>query len=139
MPKVLINGQAYSWSQIKINILGKQVIGVAKISYSEKEDMQDNYGAGNRPISRSYGKIESEASIELYMEEIEALQIASATGRLQDIPEFDIVVSYQPSRGGTVNHILHNARFKENGRDTGADDMLIKKEIPLLISHITWR
>jgi len=139
MSKILINGQAYSWSQIKINILGRQVNGVTKISYSDKEEMQNNYGAGNRPVSRSYGKIECEAAVELYMEEIEALQKATATGRLQDIPEFDIVVSYQPNAGRIVNHTLHNARFMENGREPGTDDMAIKKEIPILISHISWK
>ena len=139
MPKVLINGVAYSWSQIKINILGRQVIGVSKISYSDKEEMQDNYGAGNLPVSRSYGKISCEASIELYMEEIEALQKATPTGRLQDIPEFDVVVSYQPQAGKITNHTLHNARFKENARDAGNEDMVIKAEIPLLISHISWK
>lgn len=139
MPKVLINGVAYSWSQIKINILGRQVIGVSKISYSDKEEMQDNYGAGNRPVSRSYGKISCEASMELYMEEIEALQKASPSGRLQDIPEFDVVVSYQPPAGKIVNHTLHNARFKENAREVGNEELNIKAEIPLLISHISWK
>lgn len=139
MPKVLINGVAYSWSQIKINILGRQVIGVSKISYSDKEEMQDNYGAGNLPVSRSYGKISCEASIELYMEEIEALQKATPTGRLQDIPEFDVVVSYQPQAGKITNHTLHNVRFKENAREAGNEDMVIKAEIPLLISHISWK
>ena len=139
MPKVLINGVAYSWSQVKINILGRQVIGVSKISYSDKEDMQDNYGAGNLPVSRSYGKISCEASIELYMEEIEAIQKASPTGRLQDVPEFNVVVSYQPQLGRIVNHTLHNARFKENGREVGNEDMVVKTEIPLLISHISWK
>lgn len=34
MSKILINGQAYSWSQIKINILGRQVNGVNSIHTS---------------------------------------------------------------------------------------------------------
>jgi len=139
MPKVLINGQAYTWAQIKINILGRQIIGVTKITYKESEEMQDNFGAGNRPISRSYGKIETEASIEMYMEEIEALQAATPEGRLQSIPEFDIVVSYQPTLGQIKNHTLHNCRFKENSREPGNEDMAIKAEIPMICSHISWK
>jgi hypothetical protein len=139
MAKVLINGTEYSWSQIKVNILGQQVVGVTKITYKEDEAMEDNFGAGNRPISRSYGKITSEASIEMFMSEIEAIQNAVPTGRLQDIPEFDIVVSYQPKVGRIVNHTLHNVRFKSNGRETDTETMGIKQELDLIVSHISWK
>lgn len=139
MSKVLINGTEYSWSQIKLNILGNQVIGVTKITYKEEEEMEDNFGAGNRPVSRSYGKITSEASIEMYASEIEAIQQAVPTGRLQDIPEFDIVVSYQPKLGRIVNHTLHNVRFKNNGRESDTDTMAIKQELELIVSHISWK
>lgn len=139
MAKVLINGQAYTWAQIKVNVLGRQINGIAKISYKEKEEMQDNFGAGNRPVSRSYGKITAEGSMELHMEELEALQAATPDGRIQSIPEFDIVVSYQPNQGKIVNHTLHNCRMMENGREASNEDMLIKTEIPLLISHISFK
>ena len=50
----LVNGTAYSWSQITVNILGVPVAGVSAVSYTEEQEMQDNYGAGNRPTSRGY-------------------------------------------------------------------------------------
>lgn len=135
----LVNGTAYSWSQITINVLGVPVAGVVGISYSEEQEMQDNFAAGNRPVSRGYGNITAEGSISLHMEEVEALQAAVATGRLQDIPEFDIVVAFLPEGGIVTTHTLKNCRFRSNGRELEQNQMEIVVEIPLQISHIQWR
>lgn len=135
----LVNGTAYSWSQITVNILGVPVAGVSAVSYTEEQEMQDNYGAGNRPVSRGYGRITTEGSITMHMEEVEALQAAVTTGRLQDIPEFDVVVAYLPEGGNIVTHTLKNCRFKNNGREISEGDMAINVEIPMQISHINWK
>lgn len=135
----LVNGTAYSWSQIKLNVLGREVFGIDSIKYSEKTSIENNYGAGSLPVSRGYGKSEFEASIALHMEEVEALQAAIPTGRLQDVPEFDVVVSFLPQNGKIVNHTLHNCRFKNNAREAKEGDMKIAVELELLPSHISWK
>lgn len=135
----LINGTAYSWSQIVFNILGTPIAGITAIDYKDAEEMEDHYGAGNRPVQRAYGKIECTGSITLHMTEVEALQNIVPSGRLQDIPEFDIVISFLPTGGKIVNHTLKNVKFKENGRDMARDSMEIEVEIPLQISHINWK
>jgi hypothetical protein len=135
----LVNGTAYSWSQITVNILGIPVAGVTGVSYTEEQEMQDNYGAGNRPVSRGYGNITTEGSITLHMEEVEALQAAVSTGRLQDIPEFDIVVAFLPEGGVITTHTLKNCRFKTNGRDLEQNQMAIEVEIDLQIAQILWK
>lgn len=135
----LINGTSYSWSQVALNVLGSEVSGVTAINYSEDQEMQDNYGAGNRPVSRGYGPITTEASITLEMIEVEALQAASSDGRLQSIPEFDIVVAYIPDSGNIVTHTLHNCRFKNNKRELSQGDMEVSVELDLQVSHISWK
>lgn len=137
--KTLINGTAYAFSQIIISIFNTPIAGVTAISYDDEQEMQDNYGAGNRPVSRGYGNIKCSGSITLAMEEIEALQAASPTGRLQDIPEFGVVVSYQPPVGKIVTHTLKDCKFKKNARDMKQGDMKSEMAIPLLISEIKWK
>lgn len=140
MAQPLINGVAYTWSQISCNILGRPVAGISSVSYSETQEMENNYGAGNRPVSRGYGKIETVASVTLDMNEVEALQMIAPNGRLQDIPEFDIIVAYVP--GGiarTVTHRIHNCRFKNNKREVEQGAMNISVELELITSHITWQ
>lgn len=134
----LINGTAYAWSQIELRLFNTPVAGVTKITYEDEQEMQDNYGAGAFPVSRGYGQIKPKAGITLEMAEVEALQAAAPGGRLQSIPEFDVVVSYLPEGGVIVNHTLHNCRFKGNKREIKSGDMTVEVELDLQISHISW-
>lgn len=140
MPQPLINGSAYSWAQIETRIFNTPIVGITAIMYGEKQEVTDNYGAGNRPVSRSYGKVEAEGSISLEMAEVEALQAATPDGNIMTIPEFDIVVSYLPVGGKIVTHTLKNCRFKSNKREAKAGEAAgIETEIELQISHIQWK
>lgn len=139
MAQPLVNGVAYSWSQIQVLIAGTAVNGITAIKYAEKQEVQDNYGAGNRPVSRGHGKIETSGSLTLEMAEVEALQAAAPNGSILAIPEFTIVVSYMPETGIIRNHTLNNCRFKENKREVKSGDMTIEVEMELAISDIAWK
>lgn len=135
----LINGTAYSWSQIILTLFGQAVAGVTQINYSDVEEMEDNKGAGKYPVSRSYGGYSATAQITLEMAEVEALQAAVPDGRLQSIPEFDIIVSYLPEGGVIANHTIKNCRFKNNGRETSTDNMRVVVQLDIQTSHILWQ
>lgn len=135
----LINGTAYSWSQITFSMFNVPVAGVKSISYNDEQEMQDNFGAGNRPVSRGYGRITCTGSIGLFMEEVKALQNASPTGRLQDIPEFDMVVSWLPTGGILMTHTLKNVKFKTTPIEVNEGDMEVVVNVDLQISHIVYK
>lgn len=134
----LINGEAYSWSQIVISIGQTEVYGVKKITYTDSQEMQNNYGRGKYPVSRGRGKYTAEASITLHMTELEALQQASPTGRLQDLI-FDITVAYIPEGGTIVKHKIKSCQPLNNARDVSEGDMEIETEISLIVAIIDWR
>lgn len=135
----LINGTAYAWSQIELRLFNTVVAGIKSIEYSDKQEMVNNYGAGQYPVSRSYGKYEAEAKIKLEMAEVVALQKAAPNGRLQDIPEFDIPVAYLPQGGVIVADTLKNCRFKSNARAANSGEAEgIDVELELILSHIAW-
>lgn len=135
----LINGTAYAWSQIELRLFNVPVAGVVDIKYDDMQDMEDNYGAGEFPTSRGYGQIKAKSSITLEMAEVEALQNAAPDGRLNKIPEFDIVISYLPEGGIIRNHTLKNCRIKGNKREIKSGDMTINVELELIVSHILWK
>ncbi len=113
--------------------------GISAIRYSDEQEIEDNYGAGRFPVSRGYGEIKTEGSITLHAEEVRAIQAAAPLRRLQDIPPFDIVVSYIPLSGAAVTtDVLKNCQFKKNARDAKQGDKKIEVEIPLVISNIIW-
>ena len=134
----LINGVEYSWGDIVSAINGVPVVGITAISYSDSQDVQNNYGAGRHPVSRSKGRITPSAKITLHQSEVIALQSQSPTGRLQDIAPFDITVSYLPDSGIIVTDKIRNCQFKENKRDWKEGDMLQEVELELLPSHVEW-
>ena len=139
MAETLINGTAYSWSQISLSIGLNEVYGISKISYKDNVEMQNNYGKGNMPISRGIGKYAAEASITLSRAEVEGLQKSSATGRLQDITEFDITVAFLPENGIIVKHKIRFCRFLNNGVDVSRGDMEIETELSLIVAKIDWQ
>jgi hypothetical protein len=135
----LINGQAYSWAQIIMSIGQNEIVGVTKIAYSDTQEMQNNYGQGNKPVSRAFGNVTCEGSVTLDMAELQALQALSPTGRIQDIKEFDILVAFLPEEGVIVKHKLEKCRFMNNGRDVSQGNMVIETEINLIVGSINWK
>jgi hypothetical protein len=139
MATPLINGIAHSWADISINIMNTPVYGVSALKYEDNQEIVDNYGAGNRPVSRGYGKIECSGSITLHSEELLALQKAAPNGRIQEIPPFDIVVCFTPADSvNMTTDILKNCQFKKNARDIKEGDTKLETETELIISHIIW-
>lgn len=134
----LINGEEYAWGDIKTCINGVAVTGITAIAYGDSQDVQNNYGAGRHPVSRSKGRITPSAKITLYMSEVVAISRTSATGRMQDIAPFDIEVAYLPPNGIIVVDKIRNCQFKENKRDWKEGDMNQEVELELVPSHIEY-
>lgn len=134
----LINGVAYSWADVTLNVLGVPIVGVTEISYEEPQEVEGNYGAGNYPVSLGYGKIEPKASITLHMEEVEKLADIAPNGRLQEIPPFDIVVSYLRDTK-IVTHKIRNCVIKNNKRELKQGDKVFSVKLEMFTSHIEWK
>ena len=77
MATTLINGRAYDFAQIRVNIAGVQVHSVTAISYTEEQEKTNNFGIGNRPVSRGHGAIDASGSITLGMNDVEAIRDAA--------------------------------------------------------------
>lgn len=134
----LINGRAYDYTQIVVSMLGVPVIGISSISWSEEQDKTNNFGQGNRPVSRGQATIQASASIEISMNEIEAIRDIAPNGSLLAIPAFDIVVTFGNLQK-PVTHVLKNAEFKNDGVEASVDDTDLKTSFDLVISHVEYR
>lgn len=135
----LINGEAYSWQQIVATVAGVPLAGISAIEYKDNQEMVDNYGAGSFVVSRGFGKYKAEAKITLQMEELEPIIAAAPQGRIQNIPEFDINITYLPLNGVIVTHKIRNCRFMNNPRTVKSGDTVIECELDILTSHIEWK
>lgn len=134
----LINGIAYSWASIRLEILGAPLVGVTSIAYGEKDSKENNYGIGRFVVSRGYGNVEPNASISLYKDSLEALQKIAPNGRIQDIPAFDVTVAYINRGGKFMKEIIRNFEFTENQVSSSQGENKIVVSIECICSHINW-
>ena len=133
---VLINGQAYGWSSIQVNIAGVDIIGITAVSYSDSQDIEPVYGVGTAPIAVGMGPITFEGSLTLLAEEVDRLELASPNGRIQELPLFDVIVQFDTGVGNLKVHRLQNCRFKNNGRESSQGDTQIEVELELFNGRV---
>lgn len=123
------------WSSAEFiaSFMTTTIVGITAVSWSSKRDMTNLYGTGSDPIGYGLGKSEYEASVTMYREEVEAILAASATGKLTDVPAFDLIITFK-AEGSTVTNVveLKNCRFKEDKVSFKQGDMMIEQELPLL-------
>ena len=139
---VLINGINYSWGNVKVVLFGIPVVGITSVDYGKKQEKTNNYGFGVEPVSRGYGRIEYEASIEIYKDEwVRILQAAPNNDALQIAP-FTMTVIYgdlPTQNAGTVIPSvdkLYNCEFTEDPLSTSEGDTSIKITIPIIFAGL---
>lgn len=134
----LVNGIAYSYVDINVLIGGVPLSGISAINYAENAEVANNYGAGRRPVSRGYGKIETEVTMTIDRAELNALIDAAPSKSLLNIPEFDMIVAYVPEGSIPKADTLKNCRFANSPSGGAVDDTSIDSELTLVVSHIEW-
>ena len=138
----LINRETFAWASIRCVVLGKTLTTIRAIEYNMEQEMEAVYGAGEFVIGLGLGNKTNSGSITLLLEEVKDLFALSPSsfGHLQDIPFFDIVVSFQPKAGGAVvNHILQNVRIMSSNISTAQNDKQIEVELQLFIGNINYK
>jgi hypothetical protein len=133
---VLANGTQYAWGNIIIKILGQNLVGVTKIDYKDSQVMEMVYGAGTFAVGRGFGRYSAEGTITLLKEEMVGLQ--KVFTRIQDIPDFDIQVTYAVSPTKVVTDVLRKCRFKNNGSSVSEGDTSISVDVELSVAKIDW-
>ena len=134
----LINGRAYDFTQIIVNVMGVPIPSVTKIDYKEEQEKTNNFGGGNRPVSRGHGTIQPTASIEMSMTDIEKIRDIAPNGSLLSVPAFDIVVVFGNPQS-PKKHTLKNVEFTVDGFEGSMDDTDFTMSFDLVLSHILYR
>lgn len=131
-------GKIAGWNSITVNLLGRDVEGITEVSYNDKKEKENAYGAGGYPVGRGEGNYSAKASITLLVEEEMAIQKSLPRGkRLDDIAPFDVLVEYE-YEGVLYRDRIRNCEFQ--GRSVGVKqgDKKIANKHELIVSHIDW-
>ena len=133
----LINGIAYSWSTIDFVLFGVPVSGIVSIEYNTKQTKTNNYGAGQEPVSRGYGKKEYDGSIEIYLDEWKKIINAAPSRDPLAIGWFDVTVNYGNSIADITTDTLRGVEFLEDPFSAKEGDTKLMVKIPLIIAAIS--
>ena len=134
----LINGIAYSASQVTL-ILGNAILaGVKSINYNAPFSKTNNYGLSSQPISRGYGQQTYEADIELDMDTMQQLRAIAPNGQLSQIGRFSIQVVFQPDQMNinTATHTLKNCEFTDDGQNIQSGDTILWYKLKLIYAGL---
>ena len=132
----LINGINYSWANISLILFGVPVVGITKIDYKRKMKKENNYGAGQQPVSRGYGNYEYEGSIEIYTDEWKRIIAASPLRDPLLIQPFDIQVVFAGVAVAPEKDVLRACEFTEDPLAANSGDAKLMVTIPLVIGAI---
>lgn len=132
----LINGVNYSWGNLSIVLFGNVIIGLTKISYKRKQEKTNNYGAGFEPISRGYGRIEYEGSIEIYVDELKRLISAAPNKDILQIAPSDVQVVFAGQRVLPNKDTLNYVEFLEDPLDANEGDTKLLVTIPVILAGL---
>lgn len=136
----MINGNEYAWEDLELVMLGRPVIGLLGVEYSEEQVKTNIYGRGNKPVARTRGNKTFPGSITLLQSEVEALTAAAGQGKsLNDLPPFDITCAYAPKRGGAITtDVLRDVEFTAVPKAINQGDPNMTVQLPIIIGGIDY-
>ena len=135
--QVLINGKAFSASDIVIMINNIQVASVSSFSATVTQEKTNNKGFSDEPVSRGRATKEYEASIDMSYTDRLKLANLSPTGDLLGLPIFEVLAVLD--NNVNVSRIrLRNAEFTDDGIEVTTDDTDITRTYALMIAGIDY-
>lgn len=135
----MINGFEYSWEDIQVTMLGKDLTGIFNVDYSTKKEHTNIYGKGAKPVAMGRGKEEFDAKLTVLQSEIEALQANLSKGqKITDIAPFEVVVSYAPEGGQVVTDVIKYCRISEVRKGMNQGDGNMTVDLPLVVGDIEY-
>jgi len=137
---VIVNslGTMIGWTKFTCRILGRDLVGVRKVSYTDSLDITNEKGAGRMDIGEGEGNYKAEFSLELTLEEMTALQASLPPGaRIQDIAMFSAISQYE-YKGKIYKDVMEGCRFTNRGVDVKQGDKTVATDQKMKISHINW-
>ena len=132
-------GKLQGWNCVTLNLLGRDVVGIIEINYSDSTKKSNIMGAGGFPVGRTEENYEAKASITILKEEVDGMHRSLPKGtRLQDIEPFDIPVIYDAPSGIIIKDVIRNAEFLGTEMAIKQGDGSIAIKFDLIVSHIDW-
>jgi len=126
-----INGIAYGWAEVVINVAGIPIRGVKAINYSETVERGKVRGTSQRKLALTSGEHDVEGDLEIYMDDWNELRDVLGDGYM--MATFAISVSYSNDHACHTDE-LTGVRLKKvgNSHQQGNEPLTIKLDLDVM-------
>ncbi len=126
----LVNGNRFDYTSIEAIVSGVPYRGVKAVNYSDSLDKAKQYGTSARPLGKTRGKYDADASLEIFKEEAIVLRTALAAlagGDGWGEVDFTLVVAYaEAGQPVTVDTVQASVQKCEDGHAQGNEGLTEK-------------
>ena len=135
--QVLINGKAFSASDITLTVSGIDIASVNNLTVTEAATKENNYGFASEPASRGEGPTEYTCTIGIAWKDVLKLKNIAPLRRLTKLLMFNVLAVFD--NGETISRIrVRNAEFMEDGFEVAQGDTQVIRDYPLIIAGIDY-
>lgn len=124
------DSKEFAWKNITIIVGTTPITGIRGIEYTEAQEKEPYYAAGDEPQGIQPGNKSYKGSITLTQSAVNALEAASATGSILDI-QVNIVINYAKT-GKVHTDIVEYAEFTEVPKGMKQGDKMSEHTIPFV-------
>jgi hypothetical protein len=135
----LINGKSYEHADITMIILGVPMVGLTAVDYSEEAEITEVFATGRLAVSRTHGVVKATAKVTMLLEDVQNITNSISSGRLYDIPNFDIIVAFTDTDLIPVTHTIKNCKFKNNKISSSQGSDALTVELDIACTNIKWK
>lgn len=132
---LLVNGKAYDWGSVGIDLPGLPMIDVQEISYNDELEKEAVYGRGNMPRGYGTGNYKASAKLTLLREDYEVLithcKDTGATLYGLVIPK--IVVNYADDGDPIHTDVLDTVTITKSDHKGAQGDKKLTVSLDLLV------
>ena len=132
------NSKQYSWSDVRVLVAGKTLIGVQGVKYTRKKEKEYVYGRGSTPLAIQDGNESFEGELSLLQSELEllvkAVRLKDPSLTLLDV-SFDIVVSYTNGSVPVTDKVL-GVEFSEYEKGMKQGDKFMEISLKFMALNI---
>lgn len=129
----------YSWSDVDITLLGRVVAGARGVMYEGSQEKEVVHGRGNEPMSIVDGNKTYTGELKILQSELEKLQEAAGAASINDIPYFDIIITYKPRRASKLTtDIVKFAEFNKITKQINQNDKFMEVTLPFIALGIQY-
>ena len=133
---MLINGQEYSYVDLRFSMLGNyNVAGVNAIEWRATQAKANVAGAGAEPVARTRAGKEYSGSITIQPKEFFRLIQQNAFQDLTSIPPFNLTISFGNGVDPVRTVTLPYCEFLESGLGGSRGDTDLETAIPIIFAR----